>query len=183
MGVRAMWYIGRGWERLSATERLGISTPEVTDPLPPDCHPKLRRLFDYWQSIRPADKHLPGRQHFDPLQLRALLPQLWLLDVHRDPLRFRYRLVGTEHVAAMGTDPTGEWYDDAHPALLTSPMYPKIVAAAEQGIPVFRRGPPTIHVPAEYLYLETLLVPLAADGEAVDILVGVTIYGVAPRPI
>src|SRR5262245_24319768 len=57
-------------------------------------HPMVQRFYDYWLSVAPPDR-LPGRQHIAPEDLIPLLPRLWLLDVYRDPLRFRYRLVGT----------------------------------------------------------------------------------------
>ena len=82
----------------------------------------------------------------------------------------------------MGADPTGKWFDEAHPALLSSPLYPKILAAANQGGPAYRRGQPTIHLDKDYLMLETLLLPLAADGSTVDMLLGITVYRMTARP-
>lgn len=70
-------------------------------------HPKIRGLTEYWVSIRPPGL-LPGRQHFEPLDVPALLPNLWLVDVIRGAApRFRYRLVGTNIARAFDGDPTG----------------------------------------------------------------------------
>ena len=38
-------------------------------------HPKTRRVHDYWREIHPG-KNLPGRQHFDPLDIPDLMPQI-----------------------------------------------------------------------------------------------------------
>src|SRR3546814_6108920 len=70
--------------------------------LPEDAAPKIKALYDYWQSIRPNDLALPGRRHFDPLDIPELLPNIQMLDVKRDPLRFRFRLIGTEIVRFTG---------------------------------------------------------------------------------
>lgn len=60
--------------------------------------PRLRRLYDYWH-----DKLKPGarfvyRADIDPIELRDLLPLVSIVDVEHEPLRFRYRLVGTRVV-------------------------------------------------------------------------------------
>ncbi len=155
-----------------------IAASSSIDELPPhDCHPKIRRLFEHWKSIHPPGGLLPGRQHLDPLHVPKLLPVMWMLDVYRDPLRFRYRLIGTDHVFAMETDPTGKWFDDVHPALMTGPLYTLILAATERGLPAYRRGKPTIQLEKDYLELETMMLPLATDGRTVDILLGITVYG------
>lgn len=52
--------------------------------------PEQRCLYEYWHSKRPSDAALPGRQHVDPLEIPSLLPHLFLIDVVREPLRFRY---------------------------------------------------------------------------------------------
>src|SRR5258708_36707350 len=53
------------------------------------------RLYDYWVKIRPGGVALPGRQHLDPIEIPDLLPYFFLIDVEKEPLRFRYRVVGT----------------------------------------------------------------------------------------
>lgn len=77
-------------------------------------HPRAQRLYGYWRSIAPQGA-LPGRQHFDPMDVPDLLSCLWLLDVQRDPFRLRYRLAGTAIVEAIGREVTGQWLDEAHP--------------------------------------------------------------------
>src|ERR1043165_1122637 len=73
--------------------------------LPADAHPKIRQLVDYWHALPSELGMLPGRQQFDPLQVHALLPHLWLLDVSTSviagtPLQFKVRLIGGGLVAA-----------------------------------------------------------------------------------
>ena len=145
-------------------------------PIPADCDPRIRRLYEYWLAIRPAPGILPGRQHLDPVAIPDLLPWLWMVDVERRPLRFRYRLVGTEQVQAMARDLTGRYLHEAHPSFLGSASYPAYVAAAERGEIGYRRGPPTFHISKDYIGIERLLLPLARDGSTVDILLAITVY-------
>src|SRR3546814_7649374 len=91
--------------------------------LPEDAAPKIKALYDYWQSIRPNDLALPGRRHFDPLDIPELLPNIWMLDVKRDPLRFRFRLIGTEIVRFTGRDSTGQWLDEVYPGYAESDAF------------------------------------------------------------
>ena len=79
--------------------------------LPEDAAPKIRALYAYWQAIHPEPDRLPGRQHLDPLDIPELLANIWMADVQREPLRFRFRLVGTEIVKFTGRDSPGRWLD------------------------------------------------------------------------
>ena len=77
-------------------------------------HPKIRRMIAHWESLAPGPGILPGRQHFDPIQVPDLLPHIWLIDVERGPmLRFRYRLLGTALIVGtivevLGRAPLGD---------------------------------------------------------------------------
>ncbi len=60
---------------------------------PQDCSEVLADLHAYWRS-RCQGQPFPARADIDPVDIPALLEHLVLLDVLRDPLDFRYRLVG-----------------------------------------------------------------------------------------
>ena len=154
----------------------------ATSALPAAGDPRLAQLYRYWLSITPRGGGLPGRQHFDPLDIPSLLPWLWLVDVWRAPLRFRYRLLGTEHVRVMERDMTGQWIDEAHAGFTGSDTYPQFVAAAERAAIGYRKGEPPFHVAKDHLEMERLLLPLAADGKAVDMLLAITVYHRRERP-
>jgi hypothetical protein len=152
-----------------------LVTVSPGEPLPP-CDGDLSELYAYWLGIRPGEDRLPGRQHFEPLAVRRLWRWLWMLDVHRDPLRFKYRFIGPEHARGFARDFTGWWLDEAHPVFPTSPQYAQFVAVAEEGCVAFRRGPLGASMEIDYGHLERLLLPLAGDGRTVDILLAVTAY-------
>lgn len=128
---------------------------------------QLRRLYAYWQGKR-AGQPLPTRAALDPVDFSYALANVAIVDVLRDPLRFHFRMVGTEIVRRDGTDLTGKYADD-HPlpeyrALLRQ-AYSDVVAA---GVPaVFRRDRLMDDKPRQY---EVLYLPLAADGVSVDML-------------
>lgn len=144
---------------------------------PPTADERVRQLYEYWRGIHPAGDGLPGRQHVDPTAMPAsLLPFIWLADVQREPLRFRYRLLGTEHVRVLGTDHTGRWIDEAFPRFLGSAAYAQYVDVVERGVAGYRRGDTMIILPKDYRSMERLLLPLARDGKTVDMLLAISVY-------
>src|SRR5260370_35522728 len=107
----------------------------------PPCDERIVELYRHWLAIHPARGLIPGRQHFDPVDVPRLLPWLWLIEFRRHPLRFKYRLVGTEHVQALGRDPTSQCLADAHPRFPTSSRKRHVWAASAQGHVGLPRGP------------------------------------------
>jgi hypothetical protein len=73
--------------------------------------PRLLRLYDYWCAARQG-RRFPARRDIDPLEIPYMLGSLMLVDVLRDPLRFRVRLHGTDMVARAGYDLTGKFLDE-----------------------------------------------------------------------
>ena len=128
----------------------------------------VQRFYDYWLSVAPPGR-LPGREHIAPEDLVALLPRLWLLDVYRDPLRFRYRLVGTAVVKSVRRELTGEWLDEVQPESVHIPaLRDRYRYVAETGRPTWRHGPTLWARDPIHKTIENCFVPLAADGETVD---------------
>jgi len=149
---------------------------EFADAPPQSADRRVLQLFRYWQTIHPPGGGLPGRQHVDPAAIPHLLPFVWLADVQHRPLRFRYRLLGTEHALVFGRDYTGSWLDETHVNFNGSPAYPQYVAAAEQARVGYRRGHTLVMLPKDYRSIERLLLPLARDGKVVDMLMAISLY-------
>jgi hypothetical protein len=84
-------------------------------------HPLVRQFYEHWLSIAPP-AHLPGRQHVAPEQMVPMLSRMWILDVHRDPLRFRYRLYDTALVSSLHREVTGRWLDEVQPETVNNPV-------------------------------------------------------------
>jgi len=146
-----------------------MAPPTFSDCVPQDCHDYIRRAVEYWLSIHP-ETGLPGRQHFDPVDIPSLLPYLRLLDVTREPPRFRIRLMGTRVVHFYEKDFTGWWYDEAFPNFAGSDAEKSMIAAVRTGRPEYRNGPPSFFFPRDYKIVERVALPLARDRQNVDML-------------
>lgn len=139
--------------------------------IPDTCHPKVKALVDYWLSIHP-ESGLPGRQHFDPRDIPSLLSNVWLIDVVRSPLRFRFRLFGTRIVDYAGEDNTGKWVDEKWPDF-DAEVFETVIETKQ---PSWSRGPSGFRPEKDYYELERVRLPLARDGEAVDMIVALTVF-------
>lgn len=80
-------------------------------------NPILRRGYDFWLQ-KCAGRPFPDRADLDPAEIKDILPHLTIVEVTGNgpvPL-FRYRLVGTAVVNAVGRDSTGYFADEVlHP--------------------------------------------------------------------
>lgn len=139
--------------------------------LPDGCHPRIRAIYEYWRAIHPTEG-LPGRQHFDPLDIPALLPDIFLLDVRSDGPSFQFRLIGTGVTALYGREFTGQPFEAAYEDGKAAPIYQDACAILTDKAPRWRRSPPAFQRSRDYLLLERLLLPLAENGATVDILLG-----------
>lgn len=139
-------------------------------------HPLLVRLARYWRSCR-TEGRVPARTDIDPASIVPVLPHVFLIDV-LPAQRYRYRLVGTALAGRIGHDMTGEpvdgsWYGPDWTVIRQD--FDHVVAARE---PCLTRG--TMRVPSETAPVpyRRLLLPLAGDGENVDVLIGAVIFDI-----
>lgn len=130
--------------------------------------PSLHELYLYWRA-KWQDGRLPGCTDIEPLDIPALLPQVYLVDVEREPLRFRFRLVGTRIVAWLGRDTTGQeiapdLVERYREAVTTGrPLFDSLSLAGKAG----RQG-----------CYQRVLLPLAGANGSIEMLLG----GVQPTP-
>ncbi|WP_374307191.1 PAS domain-containing protein [Dongia sp.] len=129
--------------------------------------------YDYWLAKRRAladPSLLPHRRDFDPLiEMPRLAPRLMLMDVRRDPLDFRYRLVGTALRRHMATDWTGRWLSDIPFQRPGSTVWENNLAVIRTRSPLLAR-PPYIGPHRDFLFVESIILPLAGDDQEVDML-------------
>lgn len=138
-------------------------------------HPMVRRLYDHWLAIAPPGR-LPGRQHLVPEDIAALWSRMWMFDVSQNPLRYRYRVCGTELVRSVGYEVTGRWVDEVHPELIANPeSRERFRFMTETGSATWRRGPVLWARDPEHRTVESCIVPLATDGSSVDKLLGMLV--------
>ena len=138
-------------------------------------HPLVSDFYDYWLRIAPPGR-LPGRRHIVAEDIARLWSRVWMLDVFRAPLRYRYRLCGTEMVRSLGREVTGRWLDEVHPQLVANPeSRERFRFMAETARPTWRRCPPLWTRDPDHRTIETCIVPLAEDGSAVDKMLAVSV--------
>lgn len=143
---------------------------------------RLRQVYGYWAS-KIVGGRLPSRASIDPVEIPRLLPYVFLIDVERDPQRFRIRLAGTQVCTWAGRDATGMYTDD--PAY--GPQAPEITRQFAEVVSRRRAlysERPAARPDRSSMFFERVVLPLSADGVhvnmlfcAVDMLVGT----VAPR--
>lgn len=154
----------------------------ATFALPADAHPVMHQGLEYWRGARPGPDQLPGRQHIDPLGMPALLPYAWLVEVHppgpaMSIPRFRFRLVGSHVDVGLGGPKTGNWLHEIEPGFDTVSLSSRaFVAAATTAEISHRRGTPRFRMNAGTAEIERLMLPLAANGHSVDMLLGFTVF-------
>ncbi len=72
----------------------------------------MRRLWDAAALEAGGDGALPPQSRFDAFALRPWLPNVILVEVHRGPKRFFYRLTGSHIDEMYGQNFTGRWLED-----------------------------------------------------------------------
>lgn len=148
--------------------------------------PRLSRkshamMFDYWCAIAPPGG-LPGRHHFDPVEVPAVLPWLTLVDVVRTgpTPRYRYRLIGSGVTARVGRDDTGSWLDEVYDAVYLDALF----AAYAEVLGTKRPHLSSYRFPTEerkFVRYDRLILPLASDSATVDMLILVLVFTDKPE--
>lgn len=137
---------------------------------------QFTRMRDYLAGVSPPGK-LPGRQHIDPLAIRALLSFTNLVDIERTDgkIRFRFRLIGTLQSTAAGREISGKYLEDAVLPEYLERIRGNMTAAMETREAVYDRfGMP--HPGRDFIDTERVYFPLARDGENVDMLLILNAY-------
>ena len=133
--------------------------------------PRLAELYGLWLALPRAGKRLPPRAAFDPFEVPKMLGSMWMLDIEREPRRFRYRLFGTHIASAVGEDLTGRHLDQVPMAeAQRADLFRRIEVSATDGLATRARTSPIIRHAEKWSEVESLVLPFAADGETPDIL-------------
>ncbi len=153
---------------------MSAGRPGALSCVPGDADPRVREFHAHWECLRPAPGLLPARRHFDPIRVPHLLPNVWLLDIVGSPPRFRYRLIGTALETEQLAGATGRFMDDVSADFPASPTYPDYLAVARGEIS-WRRGSPAFRFMNVWRTIERVLLPLAEDGRAPDMMLNLTV--------
>lgn len=135
----------------------------------------------YWDE-QSKGSHLPPKSAIDPFALKPWLPYLSISEIHADPFRLRYRLVGTEIVRMVEFDFTGQWLDETgwpqDIIELNTALYRRV---CETRRPLF--GLSTVIWDGRVDFrLEWAVFPFSTDGAAVTHCLGVDDYSAVAKP-
>ena len=131
--------------------------------------------YEYWLNKRDrSGQSLPGRQHFDPIEMKEFLPHVVLTDVVRDHehYRFRHRLIGTHIAEFLGREVTGRYIEHMGWLDIFDELYRRFAAAVDEQALIYGVSA----APGEkrgFMAYEHLTLPLASDGDTVDMLFGI----------
>ena len=134
----------------------------------------LWRLHHYWDGKRGRSPVL-AKHEIDPVDLRDILPHLFMIEANGAPPRFRIRLVGTAVARLVGRDSTGRYVDEVvgiekHQSAITP-----YLAVVTEGRPIAKRGPLVWVDSRNWIETEVLLLPVTRSGTAVDFIFGGTV--------
>ncbi len=115
--------------------------------------------YRYWDRSR-RGRSCPDRQEIDPLvDIPNLTPHIILFDVRRDPLDFRFRLVGSAVRQNLSRDYVGRWFSEFANYDATGSIWPRHKLVDETGRPMLQR-PTYVGPHNDFIYVENVLMPL-----------------------
>lgn len=150
--------------------------------------PILVELYRYWEQ-QCGPRLFPARAAINPADIKRCLPRTILVDVFRDPLRFRYRLVGTGVTSLLGRgELTGKWIDESLYGDFAGPLCEMYRRCVDTKRPVHGYGSLRLLEGREWVTVEDIFMPLGdTDDEVTMVLAGVVQSAVddrgAPSPL
>lgn len=135
--------------------------------------PMNETVIAYWRSKAGANS-IPARGDIDPIiDLGHIVQHLFLVDVEGDPVRFRFRLVGTDIVEHVGKDMTGKYLDEL---VEYEPQYARVKPDYETTVKFRKATVSSVRFLTKdgkhYINYERLLLPLSDDGHTVNMILG-----------
>lgn len=146
---------------------------------------RIQKIYAYWEELR-RGRPAPCRKDFDPMAYPRLLPHVFLYDVidrpcALGPKTFRFRLVGTEVAAMLGSDPTGKEFAQVYSADRIGRIYSETLAVATQFRPSYVENRDAGWIGRGVISYERILLPFSPDGETVDIILGLATFHATQR--
>lgn len=133
--------------------------------------PRAEVALTYWQGLR-RGRTMPARADLDPAAIPKLLTSVLLVDVLRDPLDFRYRLVGSDIDAISHRNFRGVRFSEILHMRRGNRLWAQYQEVAKTGRPPWSEVP---YVGADPFIRRMLhcLMPLGVDGKTVDMIFAV----------
>jgi hypothetical protein len=135
---------------------------------------RLEALWRHWLDAR-GGRAMPGRLAIDPAKIAPALPYIYVYDFNRDSGRFYNRLAGEHIYNTSGVRGGNRYLDD----LFTLPVAQTIRGWFMRvvGVPsIAHMGMAVRYAGGEEVRGERLILPLSADGDVADGLIGASVY-------
>ncbi len=139
---------------------------------------RLKELVGYWVGLADGSNGRPSRTALDPSAIPHLLPQILLIDVHYEPLRFQHRLVGTQVAESVGRDTTGQAVDGKLYRETAGSIFDSYAEVVKQRRPLHANGKVQF-ADAHNLDAEVVLLPLFESDTLRFIVAGLELAGMA----
>jgi len=159
---------------MNDTHQLYPRTTEVAEMLT-RATPQTQSFFIYWDGKRGV-RAMPSRADLDPVEMKAWLPGIQLIDVFDHPRRLVYRLVGQVEVDMRGFNHTGYTVEEAFFAVSREQALHNYGLAID--------GQQMVYDWARYatssgfhVSQETIFLPLSDDGRRVNMVITFTVVG------
>jgi hypothetical protein len=131
--------------------------------------PNLTALHEYWAS-KCRGREMPRRADIEPAEIPALLPIVFLIEIH-EPMRFRFRLIGSAICDRWNENNVGKWLDEvAHDGEIAT-VLGQYASAVRSGTPRYDTEE-FVNENGQYLHYRRLLLPLSEDGHTPNMLIG-----------
>ena len=137
-----------------------------------DVHSGLVPLYDYWHDECAAAVPLP-KDLIDPVRLPAeILPRFVIIEVLREPLDFRYRLLGTNVIRFFGRDSTGKRFSEiSYPQPHGDRLMNYLTMIVNENAVVYRETTAD-WANRDYLTIASMFLPGTGNGEHTDYIFG-----------
>lgn len=141
--------------------------------------PVMSQFLKIWETARdgrfaPSWKDL----NFSSFPIE-IIPYMYLIDVLQDPVRFRYRFIGTKVCELEGQDYTNRFVHDLQPSTLASAANCEFRKFARNPQPVFFMMVANIDAYRRYLYsvYGGMRLPLSDDGKTLNQIISLAQFG------
>lgn len=138
--------------------------------------PMVVAMLDYWKSKRNG-RAMPRPADLNPAEFARYMPNIMMLQVHRDPFDLTYRLLGEEVIKVHGFNLRGKSVHDAndlrpHFGTMLFALYKHV---ADQCRP-FGVGGTMEFIGRGYMSFQGVYMPLSEEGERTDRIITCTAY-------
>ena len=136
------------------------------DVQPSTCSPLVQEAWAYW-NLKRGDRRMPSRKDIDPVEIPRLLSSTALVDVLRDPLDFRFRLLGTAIDNISARNMRGVRFSELPYLMDGNKGWADYTYVVSTGLPL-TTDRPYIGKSKMVVRLTDSLFPLSEDGETVN---------------